>query len=260
MWYEKLNVQFDIDKLRKEVQENVFTLGDQVIQGKEYETKNYHGFGGWSILSRNADWRGGWEVIQNEQGSKLENFLPTKELITKAYKHFDISHSLEHDKPTQACVGEIKKVIDELRDLGLEPRRARITCLQPHCKSLVHKDSESTDYMARIHIPLWTNKKCVHICQGKNLHIPADGSAYIMWVNLWHQIRNDSDEPRYHMIMDAYDTKKITQYFKYEGEFEQLENFSRGFRQEITEMELTQEDIDFFEAIREKYVTNYSVT
>jgi hypothetical protein len=260
MWYEKLNVQFDIDKLRKEVQENVFTLGDQVIQGKEYETKNYHGFGGWSILSRNADWRGGWEVIQNEQGLKLENFLPTKELITKSYKHFDISHSLEHDKPTQACVGEIKKVIDELRDLGLEPRRARITCLQPHCKSLVHKDSESTDYMARIHIPLWTNKKCVHICQGKNLHIPADGSAYIMWVNLWHQIRNDSDEPRYHMIMDAYDTKKITQYFKYEGEFEQLENFSRGFRQEINEMELTQEDIDFFEAVREKYVTNYNIT
>jgi hypothetical protein len=258
MWCEKLNVQFDIDKLRKEVEENVFTLGDQVVQGKEYETKNYHGFGGWSILSKNADWREGWEVIQNEHGLNLENFLPTKELITKSYKHFDISHSLEHDKPTQACVGEIKKVIDELRNLGLEPRRARITCLQPHCKSLVHKDSESTDYMARIHIPLWTNKKCVHICQGRNLHMPADGSAYIMWVNLWHQIRNDSDEPRYHMIMDAYDTKKITQYFKYEGEFEQLENFSRAFRQEINEMELTQEDIDFFEAIKEKYVTNYN--
>jgi len=260
MWCEKLNVQFDIDKLRKEVEENVFTLGDQVVQGKEYETKNYHGFGGWSILSKNADWREGWEVIQNEHGLNLENFLPTKELITKSYKHFGISHSLEHDKPTQACVGEIKKVIDELRNLGLEPRRARITCLQPHCKSLVHKDSESTDYMARIHIPLWTNKKCVHICQGRNLHMPADGSAYIMWVNLWHQIRNDSDEPRYHMIMDAYDTKKITQYFKYEGEFEQLENFSRGFRQEINEMELTQEDIDFFEAVREKYVTNYNIT
>jgi hypothetical protein len=258
MWCEKLNVQFDIDKLRKEVEENVFTLGDQVIQGKEYETKNYHGFGGWSILSKNADWREGWEVIQNEHGLNLENFLPTKELITKSYKHFDISHSLEHDKPTQACVGEIKKVIDELRNLGLEPRRARITCLQPHCKSLVHKDSESTDYMARIHIPLWTNKKCVHICQGRNLHMPADGSAYIMWVNLWHQIRNDSDEPRYHIIMDAYDTKKITQYFKYEGEFEQLENFSRAFRQEINEMELTQEDIDFFEAIKDKYVTNYN--
>jgi len=258
MWCEKLNVQFDIDKLRKEVEENVFTLGDQVIQGKEYETKNYHGFGGWSILSKNADWREGWEVIQNEHGLNLENFLPTKELITKSYKYFGISHSLEHDKPTQACVGEIKKVIDELRNLGLEPRRARITCLQPHCKSLVHKDSESTDYMARIHIPLWTNKKCVHICQGRNLHMPADGSAYIMWVNLWHQIRNDSDEPRYHMIMDAYDTKKITQYFKYEGEFEQLENFSRAFRQEINEMELTQEDIDFFEAIKEKYVTNYN--
>lgn len=258
MWYEKLDVQFDIDKLKKEVEESVFSLGDQVVQGKEFETQNYHGFGGWSILSRRGDWKDGWEVVQHEDGLKLENFLPTKELIIKSYKHFNIAHSLEHDRPTQACVGEIKKVIDKLKDLGLEPRRARITCLQPHCKSLVHKDAETTDYMARIHIPLWTNKKCVHICQGKNLHMPADGSAYIVWVNLWHQIRNDSDEPRYHIIMDAYDTKKITKFFKYEGEFQQLEDFTRKFRQDIEEMELTQEDVEFFEAIKEKYVTNYN--
>jgi hypothetical protein len=258
MWYEKLNVKFDIDKLRKEVEESVFTLGDQVIQGKEYENENYHGFGGWSILSRRGDWCDGWEVIQHEHGLKLENFLPTQELIIKSYKHFDIAHSLEHDRPTQAYVGEIKKVIDQLKDMGFQ-QQSKNHLFTSHSKSLVHQDSASTDYMARIHIPLWTNQKCVHICQGEHLHMPADGSAYIMWVNLWHQIRNDSDEPRYHIIMDAYDTKKITNNFKYEGNFEELENFPRKFRQDIDDMSLTQEDIDFFEAIKEKYVTNYNV-
>jgi hypothetical protein len=256
MWYEKLNFQVDIERLRQEVRASVFTLGNQVIQGEEFETPQYHGFGGWSIQSRGADWRDGWESIQTEQGVTLENLLPTKELILKAYKHFGVAHSLEHDKPTQAYVGEIKRVMDQLKDLGLQPRRARVTCLQAGCKSLVHKDSDTTEYMARIHIPLWTNERCVHICDGVNLHMPADGSVYILWVNQWHQIRNDSDEDRFHIIMDAYDTKHVTQKFKYEGDFSQLENFARGGREQIDLVELTEDDRVFFEAIKARYVTN----
>jgi len=256
MWFEKLNFQVDIEKLRQEIRESVFTLGHQVIQGEEFETPQYHGFGGWSILSRMADWRDGWESIQTEQGLTLESFLPTKELILKAYKHFDIAHSLEHDKPTQAYVGEIKRVMDQLKELGLQPRRARVTCLQAGCKSLVHKDSSTTEYMARIHIPLWTNEKCVHICDGTHLHMPSDGSTYMLWVNQWHQIRNDSDTDRFHIIMDAYDTKHVTECFKYEGDFSQLENFARGGREQIDSIEVTKDDAIFFEALKDRYVTN----
>lgn len=254
MWYEKLDVQFDIDKLRKEVRESVFTLGNQVIQGEEFETPQYHGFGGWSLLSRSADWQDGWEAIQTEAGTSLESFLPTTELIYKSFKHFNISHSLEHDKPTQAYVGEIKKTIDHLMELGFYPRRARITCLQAHCKSLVHKDADTTEYMARLHIPLWTNDQCVHICDGDRLHMEADGRPYIIWTNLWHQIRNDSDEDRYHIIMDVYDTKKITNNFKYEGDFEALQNFVRYQREQIDAVELTDDDREFFEALKQRYI------
>lgn len=256
MFYEKLDFQVDIERLRQEVRESVFTLGDQVVQGEDYETPQYKGFGGWSLLSRQADWRDGWEAIQTEQGQTLEQFLPTQELILKAYKHFDIAHGLEHDKPTQAYVGEIKKTIDRLRDLGFHPSRARVTCLQAGCKSLVHKDSDSKEYMARIHIPLWTNEQCVHICGGEHLHMPADGSVYIIWVNDWHQIRNDSDEDRFHIIMDAYDTHHVTKNFKYEGDFSQLENFVRGGREQINSVELTEDDRVFFNALRDRYVTN----
>ena len=202
MWYEKLDIQFDIEKLKQAVRDHVFTLGDQVVQGEEYETPQYHGFGGWSLLSRTADWRDGWEAIQNESGTSLEQMLPTQELILKANKHFNIAHGLEHDKPTQAYVGYIKEVIDTLKDMGLHPSRVRVTCLKAHCKSLVHKDADTTEYMARLHIPLWTNPKCVHICNGDHLHMKADGHPYIIWANLWHQIRNDSDEDRYHILME----------------------------------------------------------
>lgn len=254
MWYEKLNYKVDIEKLKKEVRESVFTLGDQVIQGEEYETPQYHGFGGWSLLSRHADYRDGWESVQTEIGFSLEHYLPTNELIYKAYKHFNIAHSLEHDKPTQAYVGEIKKIIDDLKEMGLTPRRARVTCLKSHCKSLVHKDSDDNEYMVRLHIPLWTNEKCVHICEGEHLHMPADGSVYLIWTNLWHQIRNDSDEDRYHIIIDVYDTKHITNHFKYEGNFLELENFAKNLREQIDSVELTEDDEIFFEALKQRYL------
>jgi len=259
MFYEKLDYRVDIEKLREEVKRSVLTLGDHVVQGEEFESPQYHGFGGWSILSRKADWHDGWESFQLEDGTTLEQFIPDETLLFKALKYFDVAHSLEHDKPTQAYVGEVKKVIDEIEDLGFYPRRARVSCLKAHCKSLVHKDADTTEYMARIHIPLWTNEKCVHICDGEHLHMPADGSVYIVWVNLWHQIRNDSDEDRYHIIIDAYDTKKITKHFKYEGDFNQLQGYATKYREQVNAVQLTQEDMDFFEAVKQKYITKKPV-
>lgn len=255
MWYEELNFEYDLERLRKDVREHVFTLGDQVVQGEDYETPLYHGFGGWSILSRNADWRDGWEVIQTHAGNTLESFFPTQEMITKAYKYFNIAHSLEYDKPTQAYVRYIREVIEQLKDMGLTPRRVRVTCLKAHSKSLVHKDAETTEYMARLHLPLWSNDKCVFVCEGKHLHMKP-GGAYIIWANQWHQIRNDSDEDRYHILMDIYDTKNITKNFKYEGNFNELQAHANTQREMVDSMELTQDDINFFESIREKYITN----
>jgi len=255
MFYEKIKLDVDIAKLQQDVVDHVFTLGDMVVQGEDYETKQYHGFGGWSILSNTGDWRDGWETFQTEQGEVLEKWLPTQELIEKSLKHFNMAHSLEHDKPTAAYVGAIKDVIDQVSDLGFQPRRARVTCLQAGCKSLVHKDADTNEYMARLHIPLFTNEQCVFIADGTHLHMPADGNAYMVWVNIWHQIRNDGDSNRYHIIMDAYDTKRQTEHFKYQGDFAELENFARGFRERIDAAELTEEDVEFFEAIRARYVT-----
>lgn len=257
MWYEKLDYKVDIDRLRKEVEDKVFSLGPQVIQGEDYETEQYRGFGGWSLLTRTGDWHDGWEVYHSDDKETNDLFFPNGQYNYKAMKFLNVAHDsgLEHDKPTPACVGYIAEVLNDLEQLGFYPRRARVSCLQAHSKSLVHKDSASNNYMARIHIPLVTNEKCVHICDGQNLHMPADGSVYILWVNVWHQIRNDSDEDRYHIIMDAYDTKRITKDFKYMGDFSQLQNQAKQYRKNIDEVELTPSDVEFFERIRQKFVT-----
>lgn len=256
MWYEKLDIiKFDFDKLKQDVIDHVFPLGQQIIQGEEYETPAYHGFGGWSITSRTGDWKDGWDFFQNDEGEAMETYFPKDDNNYKSLKFFDIAMSTEHNKPTQGCVGEIKKVVEQIEALGLTPRRVRVTCLKAGAKSLVHRDSDDNEYMARIHIPLITNPKCVFICQGQNLHMEA-GSAYMVWVNQWHQIRNDSNEDRYHLLMDAYDTKHITKNFHYESDIEQLFNFHKDVRQKIDAAVLTQEEYDRFEAVRQTFITN----
>jgi hypothetical protein len=81
------------------------------------------------------------------------------------------------------------------------------------------------------------------------------GKAYMVWVNNWHQIRNDSDEDRYHIIMDAYDTQKITQNFQYNGSIEQLEDYAVQFRNTMEETILNADDLARIEAMRQKYIT-----
>jgi len=252
MFYEKIDLNIDIEKLRQEVTNSVFTLGDQIIQGEEFETPRYHGFGGWSITNYTGDWKDEWETFQTEKGEVLDEIFPDIALKGKAIKYLNVAHSLEYNKPTQACVGEIQKVINQIEELGLTPRRVRITCLKAGGKSLVHRDKDTTEYMARLHIPLWSDPKAVFIAQGKHLHMEV-GSAYMVWVNIWHQIRNDSNIDRYHMIMDAYDTRHVTQNFKYMGDFSQLEDFAKQYRKNIDSVELTEDDVKFFEELKIRY-------
>jgi aspartyl/asparaginyl beta-hydroxylase (cupin superfamily) len=118
----------------------------------------------------------------------------------------------------------------------------------------VHIDGDGNQYMARIHIPLITNKKCVFISEGQNLHMEA-GKAYAVWVNNWHQIRNGSDEDRFHIICDFYDTKGITKEFSYRGNIQELEDHAKMMRQNIDAAVISPEEYERFEAVRQSFVT-----
>jgi hypothetical protein len=255
MFYEEIDfIKFDHAKLVEDVKHFVFPLGAQVIQGEEYETPAYHGFGGWSITSRTGDWRDGWDFFQNDEGQAMEIYFPKDKNNFEALKFFGIAHSMEHKNPTQACVGELAHIVNQLEDMGMYPRRVRVTCLKAGAKSLVHRDADDGEYMARLHIPLITNKKCVFIADGQNLHMEA-GKAYAVWVSIWHQIRNDSNEDRYHLLCDFYDTKGVTKEFKYEGKIEELEALAELMRKGIDEAVIEPELKAKFEEVRQLFVT-----
>jgi hypothetical protein len=255
MFYEELDfIKFDHAKLVEDVKQHVFPLGAQVIQGEEYETVAYHGFGGWSITSRTGDWRDGWDFFQNDEGEAMEVYFPKDDNNYKSLKFFDIAHSMEHKNPTQACVGELASIVTQLEEAGMYPRRVRVTCLKARAKSLVHKDADDNEYMARVHIPLITNKKCVFISEGQHLHMEA-GKAYTVWVNKWHQIRNDSDQDRFHLLCDFYDTKGVTKGFSYKGNIQELEDHAKLMRQNIDAAVIEPELLKKFEEVRQSFVT-----
>lgn len=249
MFFEKLNFSVDIEKLRQDVRQYVFSLGDPVFQGDEY---GYDNFGGWSLLTRTGEWQDGWEV--GHTGHPGEKYIfPAGRPNYKASKFLNISHSFEHSNPTKGCSGYISEVMDTIRTQGFTPRRARVSLLRPSGATLLHSDATPDVYMARIHIPLWTNPLCVHHCDNFDLHMPADGSVYMLWVNRLHQVTNRSTENRYHIIMDAYDTKGVTETFKYTQDISKLQDDATHFRNNINATTLSAEDIQYFTALKEQF-------
>jgi hypothetical protein len=227
---EILPFEVQIDHLINSLNNHVKKIGEPVFQGYEF---GYNNFGGWNLQSRSGDYRDGFEIGVEKCKRKDGSFN------YHLAKFINYSHPFEHKNKTQACTESISEVIDFLEEKGFYPRRMRLTVLKPNSKSIIHRDAPSNEYLARIHIPLITNEKCVHWTEYGQFQMPADGSVYMLWVNNLHQIRNDSDKDRYHIIVDAYDTKKITNNFHYNGNIQKLIDESIHYRKKIDEIKLS---------------------
>ncbi len=233
---EKLPFQVDISKMREalyEIQKMPITL-----QGKEFGHKN---FGGWSVLSRLGTCDDGWEIgADNFIDKNGKNYcLTPKGYNYRIAKYFGFSHAFEHKNKTPACIGEINRIIDLLEENGFHPRRARISMITANTVGTTHIDAPKTSYMARIHIPIVTEVNSRHWTEYGEYHMPADGSVYMLPVNNYHQVRNYSHIDRYHLIMDAYDTRGFTKKLRYNGTLDRAESDAKEFRKNINNSNLT---------------------
>jgi hypothetical protein len=251
-WIERLPFGVNVDELRNSLEE-IKKIGPMVFQGSEF---GYNNFGGWNLQSRSGDYKDGFQIGIEKCLRKI--WRPGTFNYHLA-KFLDYSHGFEHKNKTNACVEPIGDIIDFLEEKGFYPRRMRLTCLKPHSKSIVHRDAPADKYLARIHIPLITNEKCIHWTEHGETHMPADGSVYMLWVNCMHQIRNDSDEDRYHIICDAYDTKEITQNFKYNGDINLLVNESIEYRKVLDSIKLNLFHKTLYTIGREFYLAKFKL-
>lgn len=223
---EKLNMKVNAAELRTTIPK-LKEIGPMVFQGSEFGYKN---FGGWNLQSRTGDYKDGFQV-------GVEKCWRNGKFDYRLAKFLDYSHAFEHKNKTQACLKPYATILNFLESEGFYPRRARVTCLKAGSKSIIHRDAPDDVYMCRIHIPIITNDQCYHWMDYKGdqkyFHMPADGSVFILPVNVMHQITNQSQQDRYHMIVDVYDTKKVTKNFKYDGDVNFLINEAKEYRKII---------------------------
>ena len=206
---EKVPVAVDIERLRRHVTEHVLPVGPPVMQSSS--------FGGWSVLSQTGHWRDGWE-----KGHRCVKTLPDGSISFDPVlaKQFGLRHDWSYDQPTEICHGYLAELMDQIAALGLYPRRARLSILEPGGSSSRHRDGADDAYSVRMHIPIFTNTLCTFETDDGSIFLPADGSAFLVGVNRMHQIFNRSAVRRINLLIQVWDTRPISQYFAFTGNIE----------------------------------------
>lgn len=104
-------------------------------------------------------------------------------------------------------------MIETIQRLGLNTHRARWTQIPPNCTTTWHRDTTSEDiYGVRLHIPVITNPGCAYETEEGSIHMPDDGSCYLIDVSRFHKAYNHGNENRIHIIMDVIDDAGVSKH------------------------------------------------
>lgn len=203
---EKLKIKFDIASILDSA---------RPLFSKFPSVQRSPAFGGWGLQSSNNSYTDGWAKTftpYNGPNYKSPEWNPVTD-----YEKTLVSVQ-DYTKPTEFTTPPLEKLIHELGMIGFHPRKARIIKLSAKSSSIWHQDGSAKYYQVRLHIPLITNLNATFETDFGKIHLPADGSAYLVKINVNHRAVNDGDEDRYHFVSHVWDTQHITQFHKYDPE------------------------------------------
>lgn len=98
---------------------------------------------------------------------------------------------------TQAVVSELLKLFP-----GCSDTYRAITTVHPGDYVPAHTDTQSSDWISRIHVPIVTNPGAVFIINDVEHHLEV-GMAYQVNPGKPHAIRNDGHSSRVHLMFDV---------------------------------------------------------
>ncbi|GAB1584237.1 aspartyl/asparaginyl beta-hydroxylase domain-containing protein [Phyllobacterium phragmitis] len=171
--------QIDIEFLRNHFEEYVRRLPSVQCRDSRID------YAGWAVTSRDGS---------------TEDGIVRRITLNEG----DVSRGVT---PTNICCGYLAEVMEELQYYGIEPFRARIMQLESEGDEMpMHSDADHEAW--RLHIPIITNPDCFFEWQLEDgniesVHLPADGSAWLVRVDIMHRAVNRSKEsaPRVHLLM-----------------------------------------------------------
>ena len=198
---EKLPITFDVSKLQDYYRTTV-KQWPAIWQNDQ--------FGGWSILSTSGDYADGFQqghlyFVTDATGRSRFDY-------ERAHREAGFTWPKMHVNFTQVGTDYVASMIQQIRDLRLNPHRARWTIITPSGATTWHRDMADNLYGVRLHIPVITNPDCAFITDEGSFHMPADGSCYLVAVNKMHKAVNLGQEDRIHIIMDVIDDSGVSQH------------------------------------------------
>lgn len=109
--------------------------------------------------------------------------------------------------PTQICTGYLAEVMQRLSERGVAPYRARLMQMDAEGAAMpFHVDATKETW--RLHIPIITNPASLFEWQREDgsietVHLPADGSAWLVRVDVSHRAvnRSNGNSSRVHLLM-----------------------------------------------------------
>ena len=184
------NFKCDITKLSEH-----FQMLAEKYDSIEYKDNDVS-YVGWAVTSRDGSLYDGVRRIA------LKSSNPLDKVRGKDY--------------TEICNGYLKEVMESLKDLGVDFYRARIMQLESEGEEMAfHTDAVKESW--RLHIPIITNDESKFEWQtssGKieSVNLPADGSAYLVRVDVLHKAvnRSKSEVKRVHLLMGCNNKIKNT--------------------------------------------------
>ena len=180
--FQKQNVSFDIDKLRKAC--------DQVLKIKGFDTSlGIPHFAGISLNQIPGD-------PDSVKGNKVRGVYWTRPDSTgkEVIRDSKINESLYSEFVQEfkdTYFHYVYKELSKIFKLG----RVRLLLKEPRSTLSWHRDPEP-----RLHIPIYTNPGAIMVVDSIAKHLPADGSVWITNNTKYHNAFNGGEENRVHLV------------------------------------------------------------
>tara|TARA_B110000240_G_C13451895_1_gene432899 strand:+ start:590 stop:1321 length:732 start_codon:yes stop_codon:yes gene_type:complete len=208
--------KFDKDRLKSELY--------NVLEKHGINETREGGLHGVALSSQDGSLQSGFNFnvkiqspMYQEQDMTVED--PRVYFNLKYARENKVYHMLDYEIETSACTGYFKEIMDFLHKKNMNPRRARLSYIEPDGEIKKHTDGN----FYRFHIPIITTEGTDFI-HGQEQYILEEGNSYLAYVHPYHMVLNKSSADRWHFVADVWDL---------DG------NFSIGkFSQEAYEQEL----------------------
>ena len=180
--FQKQDIQFDIDKLKKAYHE--------IIKIKNFDSPDgISNFGAISLTQIPGDpnsikghnARGVFWTKPDSSGKEVSRDVDIDEA-----KYTELVPEFE-----KTYFKEVFETLKKRYKLG----RVRLLLKEPRSTLSWHKDPE-----CRLHVPIITNKGCSMVIENVAKHLPADGKVWITNNTKYHNFFNGGEQARIHLV------------------------------------------------------------